>query len=130
MNTSDDIPEVEGPESTAPAESVAEDVAGDLDAAGQVPRRVFVGTGLFWGLVVGVVVAVVFIVLAAQNTADAQVRFMGWDATVPLIAVILVSLLAGVVLDEIVGLVYRARRRRILQQLEELRVLRSQSSSE
>lgn len=93
----------------------------------QRAERVFVGTGLFWGLLVGVIVAVAFIILAAQNTLETSVRFLSWRISTPLIALILVSFLAGVVLDELVGLVYRARRRRVLQEREELRALRERS---
>jgi uncharacterized integral membrane protein len=138
MNTSDDVPPAEI-EDVRPEEGVETPTVevGTVDEAGTVEavtaplqRRVFVGTGLFWGLLVGVVVAVAFIILAAQNTESIEVRFMSWAGTMPVIALILISLLVGVVLDEVVGLVYRARRRRVLQAMEELRILRSRSSSE
>jgi uncharacterized integral membrane protein len=92
-------------------------------------QREFVGTGLFWGLVVGVILAVVVIVFSAQNTADAPVKFLWWDWASPVFAVILVSLLVGIVLDEIVGLLFRSRRRRALAEREELKRLRSQSGT-
>lgn len=92
--------------------------------AGVEPERHFVGTGLFWGLVVGLVLAVFVIILAAQNTQSITFSFLGWDWSTPLIVVILVSLLVGIVLDEIVGLVFRARRRRILAEREELKRLK------
>jgi uncharacterized integral membrane protein len=88
------------------------------------PERHFVGTGLFWGLVVGLVLAVFVIILAAQNTQSITFSFIGWDWSTPLIVVILVSLLVGIVLDEIVGLIFRARRRRILAEREELKRLK------
>jgi uncharacterized integral membrane protein len=87
-------------------------------------KRIFVGTGLFWGLAIGILVAVAFIILAAQNTDETRIAFLNWSIATPLIAVILVSFLAGVVVDEITGLVYRARRRRVLHEREELRELR------
>ena len=90
-------------------------------------ERIFVGTGLFWGLVFGVLLAVVMIILAAQNTDDTMISFLGWDFSTPLIAVILAALLVGVVLDEVVGLVYRARRRRTLTDRKELKRLRTDS---
>ena len=88
------------------------------------PERHFVGTGLFWGLIVGLVLATLVIVLAAQNTQNTTVSFLGFDWSTPLIVVILVSLLVGIVLDEIVGLVFRSRRRRVLAEREELKRLK------
>lgn len=83
-------------------------------------ERVFVGTGLFWGLLVGIVLAVALVLLAAQNTDDTTIAFLGWEFSTPLIVVILGTLLVGVILDELFGLVYRARRRRTLGDRDEL----------
>jgi len=88
------------------------------------PERVFVGTGLFWGLIVGFILAVAVIVLAAQNTGDVTIAFLAWDFSTSLIVVILGSILIGIVLDELFGLVYRKRRRRALRDREELKRLR------
>lgn len=91
--------------------------------------RVFVGTGMFWGLIVGVLLAVSAIILAAQNTGSVSVSFLGWEFTTPLIALLLLALLVGLVLDELFGLVYRARRRRVMSDREQLANLtRAQSS--
>jgi len=91
-------------------------------------ERVFVGTGLFWGLIIGIVLAAGIVILAAQNTAKTTIKFLGWDFSTPLIVVILGALLVGVVLDELVGLVYRFRRRRTLADRDKLqRLQRSRS---
>jgi uncharacterized integral membrane protein len=84
----------------------------------------FVGTGVFWGLVVAVALAIIVIVFAALNTQDATVKVFSWDWSSPLFVVILISLIIGIVLDEIVGLVYRSRRRRRLTEKAELKRLR------
>lgn len=89
-------------------------------------ERVFVGTGLFWGLIVGVTLAVAVIILAAQNTRTATISFLGWDLSTPLIVLILGSLLIGIVLDELFGLVYRRRRRRTLRDKDQLKRLREE----
>jgi uncharacterized integral membrane protein len=81
-------------------------------AQGATKERVFVGTGLFWGLIIGVVLAIGVLILAAQNTASITVTFMAWDFSTPLIVLILGALLIGVVFDELFGLFYRTRRRR------------------
>jgi uncharacterized integral membrane protein len=75
-------------------------------------ERVFVGTGLFWGLIIGVVLAIGVLILAAQNTGSITVTFMAWDFSTPLIVLILGAILIGVVFDEVFGLLYRTRRRR------------------
>lgn len=84
-------------------------------------QRVFVGTGLFWGLVVGVLLAVAVVILVAQNTGSTTIAFLGWEFSTPLIVVILGTLLVGVVLDEFFGLVYRSRRRRTLGDRDQLK---------
>lgn len=88
-------------------------------------HRVFTGTGLFWGLVLATVLTVIVIILAIQNTQQITVKFLTFEGGAPLIAILLASLLVGVILDEIVGWAYRARRRRILTDKEELKRLRS-----
>ncbi len=88
------------------------------------PERVFVGTGVFWGLIVGVILALAVLILAAQNTTDVTISFLGWDFSTPLIVLILGTLLIGIVLDELFGLVYRKRRRRTLRERAELKRLR------
>ena len=84
-------------------------------------ERVFVGTGLFWGLVVGVLLAVAVVILAAQNTGSTTIAFLGWEFSTPLIVVFLGTLLAGVIFDELFGLVYRVRRRRTMADREQLK---------
>lgn len=89
-------------------------------------ERVFAGTGLFWGLIVGVILAVAVVILAAQNTDTATISFLGWDFSTPLVVLILGSLLIGIVLDELFGLVYRRRRRRTLRDKDQLKRLREE----
>jgi uncharacterized integral membrane protein len=105
-----------------PSADIADE--GGQTAPAVVRERVFVGTGLFWGLIVGVVLAVAVVILAAQNTGRITVSFLGWDFSTPLIVVVLGALLIGVVVDELFGLVYRKRRRRTLRERDELQRLR------
>jgi uncharacterized integral membrane protein len=88
-------------------------------------RRVFVGTGVVWGLVFGIALAIAILVLIAQNTQRATVNFLAWSFSTPLIVIILAVLVMGVVLDELFGVIYRAGRRRILRDREELERLQS-----
>lgn len=93
-------------------------------------RKVFVGTGFFWGLVFGVLITVMVIIFAAQNTASTEVRFLGWEFATPIIVLILGSVLAGIIIDEVAGLIYRRRKRRILNEREELKRLREQTRNQ
>jgi uncharacterized integral membrane protein len=106
---SDDVGAVTDSEKTAPVAAT---------------ERVFVGTGLFWGLIVGITLAVAVVILVAQNTDAVTIAFLGWDFSTSLIVVILGSILIGIVLDELFGLVYRKRRRRTLRDRDELKRLR------
>jgi uncharacterized integral membrane protein len=124
-----DIPQGSGEDDTTFGSSAPNDdlsVAG-VGAAVEPEKSVehhFVGTGVFWGLVVGVVLAVIVIVFAAQNTQSATVNVLAWDWAAPLFVIVLLSLIIGIVLDEIVGLLFRARRRRRLSEKAELDRLR------
>lgn len=82
------------------------------------------GTGVSAALVIGVVLAILAIVVAVQNTADVSVDFLAWEVDAPLVAVILAAGLAGVLLDETLGFFWRRRRRRHLAERAELHRLR------
>jgi len=75
---------------------------------------VAVGTGWFWSLIVGVVLAVAIVVFVLQNSDSVTVEFLGWQGEVSLAGLLLVVALAAIVLDEIFGAFYRRRRRRRL----------------
>ena len=93
-------------------------------------ERVFVGTGLFWGLIIGVVLAIGVLILAAQNTASITVTFTAWDFSTPLIVLILGAILIGVVFAELFGLFYRTKRRRTQRDRDHLeRLQQSQTIS-
>ena len=99
-------------------------------ARAETKERVFVGTGLFWGLIIGVALAIGVLILAAQNTASITVTFMAWDFSTPLIVLILGAILIGVVFAELVGLFYRSRRRRTQRDRDHLeRLQQSQNLS-
>jgi uncharacterized integral membrane protein len=110
----------EEPIRSSDVEAVTE---GDKSAPEGARERVFVGTGLFWGLIVGVVLALAVIILAAQNTGNVTISFLGWEFSTPLIVLILGLLLIGIVLDELFGLIYRKGRRRTLRDRDELKRL-------
>lgn len=83
------------------------------------------GTGFYVGLAVVLVLAVVLLILAVQNTQDVTVSFLAFEFTVPLFAVAIGAVLLAVILDELVGLVWRKQRRIRLEERAELEKLRA-----
>jgi len=62
-------------------------------------------------LVIGLVLGAVATAFALLNTGDVKVNWIFGSAQTPLIVVIVVSLVAGVLLDRIVAVVRRRRRK-------------------
>ncbi len=83
-------------------------------------------SGIRWGLILFIALSVIVIILAAQNTQSVRVRALNWEAEAPLVVIILITVLVTVVLDELVGVIIRRRRKRIRAEREELRRFRSQ----
>lgn len=86
--------------------------------------REFVGTGVFWSFVVALLIGAALIVFVAQNTNDVKVKWTVWHVTAPLVVVVLVAMLAAVVLQALAGLVWRRRRRGMMQARHDAQRLR------
>ena len=78
------------------------------------------GTGVYAGAIAIIAVIAGLVVLAAQNTQSVTVRWLGLEWTTPLIALLLGAMLATVILDEVIGAVWRRRRRRVIAERHEL----------
>ena len=87
-------------------------------------QREFHGTGLYWSLLLGLIVATVILIGIVQNSQSVQVQYLVWHLNTPLIVVLLVTIVASVLLSALVGVAWRHRRRRQLADREELRGLR------
>jgi uncharacterized integral membrane protein len=87
-------------------------------------KVVYRGTGFYVGLVAILLFALVLLVLAVQNTQEVDVDFFGFAFTVPLFAVAIGAAILAVVLDELIGLVWRRQRRIRLEERAELTRLR------
>jgi uncharacterized integral membrane protein len=86
------------------------------------PHKVVVrGTGFFWSFVIGLALAAALIVFIAQNTEQVTVHWTVWKARTSLAVVVLVTIAAVVLLAELVGLVWRHRRRQLIARQESLR---------
>jgi len=69
-------------------------------------------SGLPIGLIITGVVAVAAVIFIVQNSEDAAVEFLVFNATVPLSLVIVVSMALGAVLGWFVAYMRRRRKRR------------------
>lgn len=83
------------------------------------------GTGFYVGLLAILLFTLALLVLAVQNTQEVDVDFLGLVITVPLFAVAIGAALLAIVLDELIGLVWRRQRRIRLAERAELNRLRA-----
>jgi uncharacterized integral membrane protein len=91
-------------------------------------RREFHGTGLYWSLLLGLILATAILIGIIQNSQSVQLQYLVWHLNTPLIVVLLVTIVASIVLTALVGVAWRHRRRRQLTDREELRGLRGRIS--
>jgi uncharacterized integral membrane protein len=89
-------------------------------------RDVYRGSGFYLGLFVILLAAFLVLAFSVQNAGDVAVEILFLDFRAPLFAVALGAGLLAVLLDEVVGLVWRRRRRRRLTERSELRQLRAE----
>jgi uncharacterized integral membrane protein len=96
---------------------------GQAEGAG---RRQFRGTGLYWSLVLALIMAAAIVVGIIQNSHGVQLNYLVWHGSVPLIAVLLATIVLTVALSSLVGVIWRRRRRQQLTDSVELDELRGQ----
>ncbi len=71
-------------------------------------------------LIVMLLVAVVLILMTIQNPNPVSLQFLSWETrSIPQIVIILVSVLAGVILSTVMGLVKQSKLKEIIRRLEE-----------
>jgi uncharacterized integral membrane protein len=95
----------------------------------ETPAIEYRGTGFYVSLVVTALVVLALLVLALQNTESVTFEFLSWDIEIPLFGLIIISVLLAIAIDELVGLVWRRRRRRLLSDRRELAQLRQGSAA-
>jgi uncharacterized integral membrane protein len=84
------------------------------------------GLGLWWTFAAGLVVAGATVVAIFQNSHDVRLHYLAWHLNVSLIVVVLTTALIALFLDEAGGLIWRRRRRSMLDRRSELAQLRTQ----
>lgn len=97
---------------------------GDRTEPTDRPTYVEPGPGIPWRITLFLVLAVVVVVFAVQNTQAVELRFLAWDWRLPLVIIILVAVVVSVLLDEIVGGMLKRRRLHRRRDREELHRLR------
>lgn len=97
---------------------------GDDERAGAVEYR---GTGFYVGLLAIILFALTLFILAVQNTQDVQIDFLGFTFSLPLFGVAIGAAIIAVIIDELIGLVWRKRRRTRLEERAELGRLRARA---
>lgn len=68
-------------------------------------------TGLSITVAIGILLLVLFAIFAVQNTQKLEVEFLAWTFQTSRITMLLVTAAIFIVLDEIVGYLWRRRRR-------------------
>lgn len=84
------------------------------------------GTGVYVGFVAVLTIIAALVILAAQNTEPVRFAFLQWDLEYPLVAILLATIGGTIALDELVGWIWRRRRRRVLTDRAELKELRAE----
>jgi uncharacterized integral membrane protein len=100
------------PASDAPAGPTSSDRA-DRHRDEQSVR--YEGVGIAAGFIALVVAAVAVLIVVGQNVERVPFEFLLWETDVPLAVLLLATALAALVLGELVGLIWRKRRRTVRQ---------------
>jgi uncharacterized integral membrane protein len=115
-----------GPEGR-PEDEPSDDSVSDLSTdAVAPPPPIDYPPGIPWRLAVFLVMTVLIVVFAVQNTQDVGLRFLGWTSQLPLVIVILIAVVISIILDEILGGILKRRRMQRRREREELERLRKQ----
>ncbi|MFO7548255.1 MAG: lipopolysaccharide assembly protein LapA domain-containing protein [Acidimicrobiia bacterium] len=83
-----------------------------------------VTAGVPWAAGFGLLVTVLLVVFAVQNTQDVPIRFLTWEWSFPLVIVVVAIVVLAVVITSIAGWGMRKRRRRRAAEKAALKRLR------
>jgi len=87
----------------------------------------FRGTGLYWNLILALVVAVGIVIGIIQNSQGVRLKYLAWTVSMPLGVALLVTIVLTVALTSLIGLMWRRQRRHQLTDSVELQQLRGQA---
>jgi uncharacterized integral membrane protein len=96
-----------------------------VPARSERPTAINARTEIPFGLILFLVIAVLLVVFTVQNSSeDVTLKFLVWEGSYPLALIIIGVVAVTVILDEVLGLFLRQRRRRRLAEKQELKRLR------
>jgi len=93
-------------------------------------RRQFRGTGLYWTLILTLVVAVAIIIGIVQNSQGVRLSYLAWTGSLSLAVALLVTVVLTVALTSLAGVIWRRRRRHQLTDSVELRERRGHAHAQ
>jgi uncharacterized integral membrane protein len=82
------------------------------------PQREYAGVGFVGGVVALIVLGLLLVALIIQNAEAVEFAVLWWSAEVPLAALLLATAVISIAVAELVGVLWR-RRRRALKTLQE-----------
>jgi uncharacterized integral membrane protein len=80
---------------------------------GDKVRREYAGVGFVGGVVALIVLGLLLVVLIIQNAEAVEFSVLWWSAEVPLAALLLATAVISIAVAELVGVLWRRRRRAI-----------------
>lgn len=98
-----------------------------MTGTGSAERQRWRGTGIYWGLIAGLVLAAAVIVGIVQNSQQVEVKYLGWTGHASLAVVLLAAVVATVALSTVTGVGWRRSRRQRLAQRDELEQRREET---
>jgi uncharacterized integral membrane protein len=101
----------------------------DKGQTNSTARRQFRGTGLYWTLILTLVVAVAIIIGIIQNSQAVRLQYLAWTGSLSLAVALLAIIVLTVALTSLVGVIWRRRRRHQLTDSVELHELRGHSQA-
>jgi len=111
------------PEATTAATTGATSTTAPAEQSGE-PVREYRGTGIMWSAVALLTAIAALLVVIIQNTHDVAFEFLWFDVQTPLSLVLAITFGVALVVGEVVGFVWRRRRRTRMRERDELRRLR------
>jgi len=97
------------------------------EAPSAAPEITHSGSGVAWGAVIMLLGLALLIIFAVQNTDPVAVEFLWLDGNYPLSLVILITVAVVVLFVELLGLLFRRRRRKRHAERQELKRFRESS---
>ncbi len=133
MNNDEGVPDTEGdlePLSSDPAavdlsENDTVEVSEPAPTRQDMPRPINARTEIPFGLIVFLIIAILLVIFTVQNSSgDVPLKFLVWEGSYPLALIIIGVVAVTIILDEVLGLFLRRRKRKRFAEKQELKRLR------